>query len=142
MHINILDLKTHIKATNKQIYVYSTSYHPPTTIKAIAKGETKRYLRTSSNETNFNSMTLKLIHKLKQRGYKPNQVFRHIKDIPFNERKEALKRKIKIKQPDKLIFATQYSDDINRIKRIFKKHWKLIKNNTLLNQIFPAPPVI
>ena len=34
------------------------------------------------------------------------------------------------------------SDDINRIKRIFKKHWKLIKNNTLLNQIFPAPPVI
>ena len=139
---NILDLKTHIKETNKQLYVHSTSYHPPATIKAIAKGETKRYLRTSSNETNFNSMTLKLIHKLKQRGYKPNQVIRHIKNIPFNERKEALKRKVKIKQPDKLIFATQYSDDINRIKRIFKKHWKLIKNNTLLNQIFPAPPVI
>ena len=35
---NILDLKTHI---NKQLYVHSTSYHPPTTIKAITKGETK-----------------------------------------------------------------------------------------------------
>ena len=85
---NTLDLKTHIKATNKQLYVHSTSYHPPATIKAIAKGETKRYLRTSSNETNFNSMTLKLIHKLKQRGYKPNQVTRHIKDIPISDRKE------------------------------------------------------
>ena len=36
---NTLDLKTHIKATNK-LYVHSTSYHPPATIKAIAKGET------------------------------------------------------------------------------------------------------
>ena len=63
---DMLDLKTHIKATNKQLYVHSTSYHPPATIKAIAKGETKRYLRTSSNETNFNSMTLKLIHKLRE----------------------------------------------------------------------------
>ena len=36
---NILDLKTHVKATNKQLYVHSTSYHPPSTIKAIAKGE-------------------------------------------------------------------------------------------------------
>ena len=35
-----------------------------------------------------------------------------------------------------------HSDDINRIKRIFKKHWILIKNNTLLNHIFPSPPVI
>ena len=63
---NTLDLKTQIKATNKQLYVHSASHHPPATIKAIAKGETKRYLRTSSNETNFNSMTLKLIHKLRE----------------------------------------------------------------------------
>ena len=36
---NTLDLKTHIKATNKQLYVHSTSSHPPATIKAIAKGD-------------------------------------------------------------------------------------------------------
>ena len=52
---NILDIKTHIKATNKQLYVHATSYHPPSTIKAISKGETKQYLRTNSNEINFNS---------------------------------------------------------------------------------------
>ena len=138
----ILDLKTHIKATHKQLYVHSTSYRPPSTIKAIAKGETKRYLRTSSNEMNFKSMALKLIHKLKQRGYKHNQITSHIKDIPFSDRKVALRRKVKTKQPDKLVFATQYSDDINRIKRIFRKHWTLIENNSLLNQIFPSPPVI
>ena len=39
---NILDIKTHIKATNKQLYVHATSYHhPPSIIKAISKRETK-----------------------------------------------------------------------------------------------------
>ena len=40
---------------------------------------------------------------------------------------------------DKLVFITQYTDDI---QRIFNKHWKLIKNNQYLKQIFPSPPII
>ena len=84
-------------------------------------------------------MTLQLIHKL--RGYKHDQIISHVRDIPFSDRK-ALTRKVRTKQSSKLIFATHYSDDINRIKRIFKKHWTLIKNSTLLNHIFPSPPVI
>ena len=31
----ILDIKTHIKPTNKQLYVHASSYHPPNTGKAI-----------------------------------------------------------------------------------------------------------
>ena len=38
---NILDYNTHIKNTSKQLYVHSTSYHPPSTIKETAKEETK-----------------------------------------------------------------------------------------------------
>ena len=33
----ILDVRTHIKPTNKQLYVHASSYHPPATKKAIAK---------------------------------------------------------------------------------------------------------
>ena len=44
----ILDMRTHIKQTNKQVYIHATSYHPPTVINAISKGETNRYLRTNS----------------------------------------------------------------------------------------------
>ena len=139
---NILDLRTHIKNTNKQLYVHSKSYHPPSTIKAISKGETKRYLRTNSNETNFEKMKCKLVNKLKQRGYKHNQIVNHIKDIKFNERNKTLKRKHKPQQSNKLIFTTHYNDDINRIKGIFKKHWTLIKNDPYLKQVFPTPPII
>ena len=78
------------------------------------------------------------IHKLKQRGYKQSQIANHIKDIKFSERKKALTRKKKPQQTDKLVFVTQYTDDIQRIKRIFNKHWKLIKNNPYLKTHIPV----
>ena len=55
-------------------------------------------------------MTLKLVHNLKQRGYKHNQVINHIKDISFNDKTEALRRKHKVIQTDKLVFVTSYPD--------------------------------
>ena len=88
-----LDIRTHIKPTNKQLYIHATSYHPPATIAAISKGEAKRYLRTNSNQQNFNKMILKLTHKLKERGYKHNQTAKHINSVNFNQRQEALSRK-------------------------------------------------
>ena len=42
----------------------------------------------------------------------------------------------------KEIFVTHFCNDAHRHKQILKKHWKLIKNNKILNHIFPEPPVI
>ena len=44
MREGTLDIRTHIKPTNKQLYVHASSYHPPGTRKGIAIGEAKRYL--------------------------------------------------------------------------------------------------
>ena len=44
--------------------------------------------------------------------------------LTFSNRNEALKRKPKTKQLEKL---THYLDDTKRIKGILKKHWTLIK---------------
>ena len=85
-------------------------------------------------------MTLNLIHRLKHRGYKQNQILKHIHNIKFNQRPESLTKR-KRKEP-KLIFTTNYCDDIRRIKCALKKHWKLIEQNEILREIFPEPPVI
>ena len=60
----ILDVRTHIKPTNKQLYIHASSYHPPTTINAISKGEVNRYLRTNSDEREFQNMKQKLTNRL------------------------------------------------------------------------------
>ena len=55
----ILDVRTHIKPTNKQLYVHASLYHPPATKKAIAKGEAKCFLRTNSTENTYKEMLSK-----------------------------------------------------------------------------------
>ncbi len=62
----ILDIRTHIKPTNKQLYVHATSYHPASTGKSITIGETNRYIRTNSDQPNFNKMVSHLHTKLRQ----------------------------------------------------------------------------
>ena len=143
---NILDIRTHIKPTNKQLYIHATSYHPPNTIAAISKGETKRYLRTNSSKKEFETMTLKLIHKLKHRGYKQDQILKHIRSVKFDQRSETLSRKKKktltSQTTKKLVFVTQFCDDAKRLKQTIKKHWKLIQQNSTLRELFPEPPTI
>ena len=87
---NILDIRTHIKPTNKQLYVHASLYHPPSILAAISKGETRRYLCTNSDANNFEKMTVNLIHRLKHRGYKQKQILKHVHETKFNQRPESL----------------------------------------------------
>ena len=88
-------------------------------------------------------MILKLTHKLKERGYKHNQITRHINSVKFNQREETLtKSKHKNNNQQKLVFTTQFNDDANRLKQIIKKHWKLIHRNKTLKAVFPNAPII
>ena len=84
----ILDIHTHIKPTNKQLYTHATSYHPPTIVNAITKGTTNRYLRTNPNE--FKNMTRRLANRLTQQGYKYDKIMKHISSIKFSQRKTGL----------------------------------------------------
>ena len=70
----IPDIKTHIKTTNKQLYIHQTSYHPNSCKTAIATGETIRYLTTNTQEHTFKPMTSKLTNKLIERGYKARNI--------------------------------------------------------------------
>ena len=87
----ILDIKTHIKPTNKQLYVHASSYHPPCTGKSIAIGETNRYIRTNSDEQHFNHMVNQLHTKLLQRGYKSSAVKAHTSSLSFSNRSHTLR---------------------------------------------------
>ena len=88
----LLDVRTHIKPTNKQLYVHATSYHPPTTINSISKGEANRYLRMNSNEREFQNMKQRLTNRLIQRGYKYKQVLPHLDSVKFDHRQQTLFR--------------------------------------------------
>ena len=49
----VLDMETYFKPTNSFLYVHATSEHPPSVFKAITKGKTIRYLRTTSSQSKY-----------------------------------------------------------------------------------------
>ena len=139
---NILHIRTHNKKTNKQLYIHKKTYHPKHVKKAIITGETTRYLRTNSSKSTFDNMKIKLIHKLKQRGYTHKGITKEIHKTNFNQRSESLKRKTKQNKHNSLIFCTNYCDKTQWVKKVINKHWKRVLNNPYLKIIFPSKPII
>ena len=137
----ILDIKTHIKPTNKQLYVHASSYHPPGTRKGIAIGEAKRYLRTNSEESEFEARLSNLETKLQQRGYTHSEMSEFIGSINFQDREMELLPKKKDHDP-RLTLTVTYSDKVSKIKQAVKETWNELQQNPRLKMIFPDAPRI
>ena len=71
-----LQYKTHIKPTNKQLYVKYDSHHPPGTFKGVITGEAIRFRRTNSKATDFHKIILK--HKRKLQPHQQTLENNHI----------------------------------------------------------------
>lgn len=120
-----LDIKTHIKPTNKQLYVHATSYHPPSIGKSISIGETNRYIRTNSDEQNFTKMVDHLHTKLQQRGYKYSKIKPYTSSLSFSDRSRILKsNRTSDLGNNPLVFTTAYCDRIDDIKRVLHNSWQ------------------
>ena len=130
-----LHTKTHVKPTNKQLYVRHDSYHPMGTGKGITVGEAIRYLRTNSDPNNFSKMIMLHKRNLIKRGYSKTSINRHLKKIKFAMR-PTLMQKAKEKNNSTIIkkcpvntkptFVTRYCPNAKKAFRVVRRHWTSI----------------
>ena len=137
----ILDIKTHIKKTNKQLYVHKSSYHPEPCKKAIATGETIRYLRTNSRIETFKNMTSQLKNKLIERGYKATEIKNQIRSINFKD-KQTILSSTPHKETKPLVIPIKFNDNNQLIRRTILSNWHLITTDATLNLTFDTKPMI
>ncbi|MCY4327357.1 MAG: GIY-YIG nuclease family protein, partial [Rhodobacteraceae bacterium] len=127
-----LSTRTHIKNTNKQLYVKNESYHPPGTGKGIIIGEAIRYLRTNSSSNSFHKMIHKHKRNLTKRGYSKNKIDNILSNIKFTDKSKYnitrnKKRDNQISDAaSKPTFVTRYCPNAQRAFRIVHKHWTAI----------------
>ena len=95
--VHTLHTKTHIKPTNKQLYVYKNSHHPPGAGKGIIIGEAIRFLRTNSEFKHFSDIMMKHKRNLAKRGYNKTEINRHLTKIKFSMRFTKALKKCKTK---------------------------------------------
>ena len=118
-----LDVKTHIKPTNRQAYVHANSFHPPGVSKGVALGEMKRYLRTNSRVDSFNIFKAKHKVNLRKRGYSLKFINHFTDKVKFLDRSfELTKKKVK-KQLYKIPFVTRFTPSASLAIKIIKKYW-------------------
>eukprot|EP00731_Ephydatia_muelleri_P027522 Em0019g395a len=139
----VLDVKTYIKPTNKQMYVHATSYHPKGTGKGIVIGEALRYLRTNSSETCFSQAIAKHKRVLKTRGYNSMVTNKLLEPITFDERQTTLIPKAVHRDANPpLTFVTTYNDVVPKVRKVIHDLWPLLHADRDLIPLFPEPPIL
>ncbi|XP_053561233.1 repetitive organellar protein-like [Bombina bombina] len=87
--------------------------------------------------TDFEQQSEILLERFKVRGYKDDITDKAIERAKNTDRESLLTYKVKQKETsDKIMvpFITDYSADLNVIKRIIRKHWHLIREDDLLGE--------
>ena len=138
----ILDIKTHIKHTNKQLYVHATSYHPRGCKNGIVVGEAKRYLRTNSDRLNFVDSIKKHKDKLATRGYNPRITNTLLQNISFEQREANLLVKNNQEDSNILTFVTTFSDCTPQLRQMIYNNWHILHRDNTLKELFPNPPIM
>nr|XP_006817019.1 PREDICTED: uncharacterized protein LOC102808054 [Saccoglossus kowalevskii] len=143
LDLNILDVKTHTKTTETFQYLKRNSCHPTSVFKGFIKGETIRYARTCNNANDFLHKRNLFIEKLRVRDYTNNDIERYSSINEHDNRISHLRESMPYNE-GQTIFTTTFNPYIQgyRLKRALLKNWDLIRNDLLLCNIFPNPPLI
>ena len=144
---NILDCKTHFKITNRFQYLHYTSCHAPSTFRAVTLGEAHRFLRSTSDPTEYRHILNDHTKRLISRGYPKKQTIRPLSKLPFSKRRYLLKNTTHDKQQTqntRSIFTTTFSPWFPNIKQLIHRQWQImIDSDPQLESILGChPPMI
>ena len=128
---SILDFKTYIKPTNTFQYLERKSAHNHSVFKGFIKGETIRYMRSTSDEDVLRENLANLKINLLRRGYSETEINQNIEAVLDNYDRDALlsdENKNK-KQGIPLVFVTKYNPGIRKIKQKLVQYWHIFQRD-------------
>jgi hypothetical protein len=124
---NKINFKVHQKALNKYLYIPYNSNHPKHIYKGVIKTELIRYIRNSSNITDYIEIKKKFYGRLRERGYPKKLLLNYLNnDIYYKDRSNYLTRMKHRKLEHNIIpFVLQYCPLINNLKipRLINQNW-------------------
>ena len=140
---NILDMKTHFKKTNSFLYLHRNSSHKEHVFKAIVRGEAIRYRRSTNNDNDLREILSKFKLNLIKRGYNKTEIMSCFNEALTQDRKTFISAKGGKRSEDiPLVMVTKYNPCISKLHKHLLKHWNLIQDNVVCNQIFTKTPMI
>ena len=143
----LLDHKINMKKTETHQWLCPESAHCPSVFSALVLGETIRYCRGHTSQSNFSDKVNFFTDKLVERGYDRSKVNNITGKIKFENRDDYLESSRK-SETDKnnipLVLVTTYTPHTRTqdLKAAVMKFWYKIENNPTLHALFPKPPLL
>ena len=130
------------KKTDRNQYLLTSSCHPNHTTENIPFSLALRIVRICSSPEDREKRFKELKSLLLAREYKSgliNSAIERARQIP---RKEALKKVVRNKESQRPVFVISFDPRLPSISKIISRHWRTMKQDPYLAQVFPQPPLV
>lgn len=132
-----------IKPSDKQLYLNSSSCHPPNTKKGLAYGLGLRIKRICEKEADYQRHRTSLKVQLRRRGYSGNLIETQLQKVDKLERSELLQRSAKNdKNAKRVPLVVTYSNLLPDVRGIIRKHMDVLYRSTKMKDVFQEPPIV
>jgi len=145
-----LDHRINTKATETHQFLSPTSAHCPSVFSALVLGETIRYCRGHTSETDYNHKVNFFTDKLVDRGYDRSKVNDITSQVIYQDRDQYLshsRRNVPNVDGQKaipLVLVTTYTPHTRThdLKSALLENWHIIEEHHTLHKLFPNPPLL
>ena len=130
------------KESDKHMYVHERSQHPITTKQAIPIGLAIRAKRICSNEQQYQQNKKKIVHHMKQRGYREEKVRSAMHKVDNMDRENLLQYKTKEdKESTRVPLIITYSSQLPDVQSILHQKMNILHRSAKARKIFPKAPI-
>ena len=150
--VNFLDSKVSIlgrklgtsvytKPTDRKAYLHARSYHPRSTIEAIAYSQAARLRRICTEKTEFLKFAEKLKEDLTNRGHKEGKVTEEINWAASLNWESLLTYKQK-PESNRVLLIVTYNKRLPNLKNIIDESWETLHINEAEKAKFKEKPIV
>ena len=130
------------KETDRNQYLLTSSCHPAHTTQNIPFSLALRIVRICTLPEDREKQFLELSNLLLSREYKSGVIKNAIEKARVIPRSEAIKRMVRKKTNQRPVFVIYYDPRLPSIAKIVSRHWRTMKQDPYLAEVFPLPPLV
>ncbi|OCU00122.1 hypothetical protein XELAEV_18005907mg [Xenopus laevis] len=132
--------KLYRKETERNSILHANTFHNPSTIRAIPKGQFIRAKRITTLNTDYECSSQVMLSWFVERGYSPSNLRYTMEEVSSLSREDLLQGKGKVKKNNTRIpFILQYVKHSKEIEKVVKKYWPIIQGDRQFGKLFVQP---
>ena len=132
----------YVKPSDKQLYLNSSSNHPPNTKKGLAYGLGLRIRRICEKESDYLQHRQELKLQLRRRGYSGKLIETQLRKVDKLDRDELLGMKRQDKNAKRVPLVVTFSNLLPDMHSVVRKHMDVLYRSGKMREVFKEPPIV